>query len=66
MSRSHILLSASFSLLILAYLSVFYVQEHEKAILFRLGQMIVSDFKPGLHVMTPIINNVSTFDARVL
>lgn len=66
MSRTHILLPASFSLLILAYLSVFYVQEHEKAILFRLGQMVVSDFKPGLHVMTPIINNVSTFDARVL
>ncbi|MDI1277758.1 protease modulator HflC [Methylobacter sp.] len=66
MSRTQILLPASFSLLILAYLSVFYVQEHEKAILFRLGQMVVSDFKPGLHVMTPIINNVSTFDARVL
>ncbi|WP_027149038.1 protease modulator HflC [Methylobacter tundripaludum] len=66
MSRTHILLPASFSLLILAYLSVFYVQEHEKAILFRLGERVVSDFKPGLHVMTPIINNVSTFDARVL
>ncbi|WP_333878005.1 protease modulator HflC [Methylobacter sp.] len=66
MSRTQILLPVSFSLLLLAYLSVFYVNEHEKAILFRLGQMVVSDFKPGLHVMTPIINNVSTFDARVL
>lgn len=66
MSRTHILLSAGFSLLVLAYLSVFYVNEHEKAILFRLGQMVTSDFKPGLHVKTPIINNVSTFDARVL
>lgn len=66
MSRTHILLPTSFSLLVLAYLSVFYVSEHEKAILFRLGQMVSSDFKPGLHVKTPIINNVSTFDARVL
>ncbi len=66
MSRTYILLPAGFSLLMLAYLSVFYVGEHEKAILFRLGEMVVSDFKPGLHVMTPIINNVSTFDARVL
>lgn len=66
MSRTHILLPASFSLLILAYLSVFYVQEHQKAILFRLGEMVSSDFKPGLHVKTPIINKVSTFDARVL
>ncbi|MCK9636736.1 MAG: protease modulator HflC [Methylobacter tundripaludum] len=66
MSRTHILLPASFILLILAYLSVFYVQEHQKAILFRLGEMVSSDFKPGLHVKTPIINKVSTFDARVL
>ena len=66
MSRTQILLPASFGLLILAYMSVFYVNQHEKAILFRLGEMVVSDFKPGLHVKTPIINNVSTFDARVL
>lgn len=66
MSRTYFLLPAGFSLLMLAYLSIFYVNEHEKAILFRLGEMVVSDFKPGLHVMTPIINNVSTFDARVL
>jgi len=34
--------------------------------LFRLGERVVSDFKPGLHLKTPLINNVSTFDARVL
>jgi membrane protease subunit HflC len=28
--------------------------------------MVASDFTPGLHFKTPIINNVSTFDARVL
>lgn len=66
MSRTQILLPASFSLLILAYMSIFYVNEHEKAILFRLGEMVVSDFQPGLHFKTPIINKVSTFDARVL
>jgi membrane protease subunit HflC len=57
---------ASLILLALAYLSVFHVNQHEKAILFRLGEMVDSDFKPGLHFKTPIINNVSTFDARVL
>ncbi len=66
MSRTSILLPASFSLLMLAYLSVFYVSEHEKAILFRLGEMVDSDYTPGLHFKTPIINKVSTFDARVL
>lgn len=54
------------TVLVLAYLSVFYVHQHEKAILFRLGEMVRSDFVPGLHFKTPIINNVSTFDARVL
>ncbi len=66
MSRTQLLLPAAFSLIVLAYLSVFYVNEHEKAILFRLGEMVASDFRPGLHVKTPIINKVSTFDARVL
>jgi membrane protease subunit HflC len=66
MSRIQFLLPASFSLLILVYMSVFYVNEHEKAILFRLGEMVESDFQPGLHVKAPIINKVSTFDARVL
>jgi membrane protease subunit HflC len=57
---------ASLILLALVYLSVFHVNQHEKAILFRLGEMVASDFTPGLHFKTPIINNVSTFDARVL
>lgn len=54
------------SLLLLAYLSVFHVDQQEKAILFRLGRMVSSDFNPGLHVKTPFINNVRTFDGRVL
>jgi len=66
MSRTYYMLPASLTFLVLAYLSVFYVNQHEKAIVFRLGEMVESDFAPGLHFMTPIINNVSTFDARVL
>ena len=66
MSRTYIMLPASLALLLLAYLSVFYVNQHEKALLFRLGELVASDFAPGLHFKTPIINKVSTFDARVL
>jgi len=65
-SKTITLLPAGLTLLVLAYMSVFHVSQHEKAILFRLGEMVDSDFKPGLHFKTPIINNVSTFDARVL
>ncbi|WP_020481738.1 protease modulator HflC [Methylomonas sp. MK1] len=65
-SKTITLLPAFVPLLVLAYLSVFHVNQHEKAILFRLGEMVASEFTPGLHFKTPIINNVSTFDARVL
>jgi len=66
MNKTQILLPVSLSFLLLAYLSIFYVNQHEKAILFRLGELVSSDFQPGLHFKTPIINKVSTFDARVL
>ena len=47
--------------------SVFYtVDQREKAILFRLGEIIRFDVKPGLHVKVPFVNNVKTFDARIL
>ena len=54
------------SVLLLSYLSMFYVEQQEKAILFRLGKMVATNYAPGLHFKTPIINNVRTFDARVL
>jgi membrane protease subunit HflC len=54
------------SLLLLTYLSVFYVNQQEKAILFQLGKMVHADYSPGLHFKTPLVNNVRTFDARVL
>ncbi|MGD0960969.1 MAG: protease modulator HflC [Methylomonas sp.] len=54
------------ALLILSYLSVFYVQQNEKAIVFRLGKMVSTDYTPGMHFKTPFINQVRSFDARVL
>ncbi len=46
--------------------SVFTVKETEKAIKFRLGEVIRSDFEPGLHFKVPFINNVKKFDSRLL
>jgi modulator of FtsH protease HflC len=51
--------------LVLIYFSVFTVDETEKAIKFRLGEVISADFDPGLHFKLPFINNVRKFDARV-
>ncbi|MGH8553598.1 MAG: SPFH domain-containing protein, partial [Methylococcales bacterium] len=52
--------------LVLAYLSVFIVEQTEKAILFQFGKIVRYDFKPGLHFKIPIYNDVKFFDARIL
>lgn len=53
-------------LVILIMMSVFTVSETERAIKFRLGEIIETDFAPGIHVKAPFINNVLKFDKRIL
>ncbi len=60
------LLAISFLvLLLLGKMSVFTVQQTEKAIKFRFGEIVKSDYAPGLHFKWPFINNVLPFDARI-
>jgi len=51
--------------LIILYFSVFTVHETERAIKFQLGEIVRSDYEPGLHFKIPFINNVRKFDGRV-
>lgn len=45
---------------------IFYtVDEREKALVFKFGEIIRADDKPGLRVKMPFINSVRYFDARV-
>ena len=46
--------------------SMFQVAAWEKAVLFRLGEIVRTDIQPGLHFKTPFINNVRKFDGRIL
>jgi membrane protease subunit HflC len=48
------------------YLSVFIVDEREKVIKFRFGQIQQSEYEPGIHFKVPLINDVKRFDGRVL
>jgi len=50
---------------VIAAFSIFTVNEREKAILFRLGEIVKTDFEPGLHWKTPFVNNVRKFDSRI-
>ena len=54
------------ALLLLGSFSLFTVAEWQRAILFRLGEIVRTDFEAGLHFKVPAINNVLKFDARVL
>lgn len=45
--------------------SIFTVDEREKVILFKLGEIVKTDYTPGLKWKTPFINNVRKFDARI-
>ena len=59
-------LMALVAALILLNFSVFIVKEWEKAVLFRLGEVVRADYEPGLHFKIPFITNVRKFDARIL
>jgi membrane protease subunit HflC len=53
-------------LAVLGGFSMFQVAAWEKALLFRLGEIVRADIPPGLHVKIPFINNVRKFDGRIL
>jgi membrane protease subunit HflC len=55
-------------LALLIGLSMFFiVDERQLAIKFRLGEIVASDYEPGLHFKAPWpINNIRKFDKRVL
>jgi len=53
-------------LALVIWASVFTVDERQKAILFKFGEILSSDFEPGLHLKMPVINNVKKFDQRIL
>ncbi len=51
---------------IVVSMSTFIVHERELAIKFKLGEIVESDYEPGIYFQIPIINNVRKFDSRIL
>lgn len=64
MNSNQIVLGVA-SVFLISMMSVFTVNETEKAIKFQLGEIVKDDYTPGLHVKLPMINNVKHFDARI-
>jgi membrane protease subunit HflC len=52
-------------LALIVYASTFIVQQWETAIKLRLGEIVASDYDPGLHFKVPLLNNIMKFDARI-
>lgn len=52
--------------LILVSVSIFTVDERQSAIVFRLGEIVASQDKPGLYFKLPIVDRVRHFDKRIL
>ncbi len=45
--------------------AVFTIDEREKALVFRFGEILRATDSPGIHVKWPLVNNVRKFDARI-
>ena len=52
--------------IIVGWLSLFIVDERELAIKLRLGQVVRSDYEPGLKLKWPLVENVRKFPRRIL
>lgn len=52
--------------LIVLGLSAFTVNEREMAIKLQLGQVVRSEFDPGLHFKWPVVQNIRKFPRRIL
>jgi membrane protease subunit HflC len=53
-------------ILIIASMSIFVVDQRQNAIVFRLGEVVGVKTEPGLYFKLPIVDNVRTFDVRIL
>jgi len=65
-NRQIFILVIVFVVSLIGYASVFTVTERELALKFKLGEIVRSDYEPGIHGQLPFINNVIKFDKRIL
>lgn len=46
--------------------SLYVVNERERAVLLKFGEVVETDIKPGLHFKIPVVNDVRRFEARLI
>jgi len=65
-SRFNLLLVFIVLGVILVRTTVFTVDEREHAVKFRFGEIVKSDYEPGLHFKIPFVNTINKYPDRVL
>jgi len=50
---------------IIASMSIFTVDERERAINLQLGEVVRADYEPGLHFKIPLVQDILKFDKRI-
>jgi len=60
------LVVAAVVILIITSMSLYVVDQRQNAIVFRLGEVVDVRKAPGLYFKLPLIDNVRTFDVRIL
>jgi membrane protease subunit HflC len=65
-SRVLYLLIAAVAIVLIGRASVFTVSEGQLAIKSTGGEIVESDYAPGLHFRIPLVNDVQRFDRRIL
>lgn len=56
----------AFLVVALGLSSIYMVNETERAIKLRFGEIVEDDIQPGIHIKVPMIDNIKKFDARIL
>ena len=66
MKHLNILIVVMLTLLILASLTMYTVDQRQNAMVFQLGEVVAIHKQPGLYFKLPLVQNVRYFDTRVL
>jgi membrane protease subunit HflC len=46
--------------------SLYVVNERERAVLLKFGEVVATDIEPGLHFKIPVVNDVRRFESRLI
>ena len=61
-----VLLYSLAALTVVVFTSMFIVDQRQSAMVFRLGEVVRINTKPGLYFKVPLLDNVRYFDVRIL